>query len=683
MEYLLQASSFASGELPELTRVLWHLADRKLRWIQQREAVTQIDLPFRRLSDSFNLSQVEQDVLMLVAAPKVDPRYEQHFEQIDREIVEPTVRTAIALLSRSFDESVSMRRVFSLDAKLLAHSLLLAEVHGHGEGDFLNVGLEVPRRVIGEMLGESHVSEELVALSRLRTAKIALDQVVLPKDIKETAVSLVRNHAEFVRKRQQWGLDDVISYGRGLIMLFSGPPGTGKTMLAHAVAANMGKRLFCIDLPKLAEARGSFESNLDAVFREARLLDAVLFFDECEQIFLSRRKGNDAMPVLLTRLEQYDGVAILATNMEETLDEALARRVVAKIDFRAPTSSARAEIWRKHLPQALPLADDVDIDQLAEGFDLTGGTIKNAVLTAVVGCVSRGDDHVRMADLQRGARLQVRVPSDEVERVERPESRLDDVVLPRELHERIDRFVTAARARTTILAEWGLSKTLGSVSAMTALFSGSSGTGKSMTAEAIASALDRPIIRCPLASVMSKWVGETARNVESLFRAAKEHRAVLVFDEADALFAPRVSVKTANDRFANAETGALLGQIERHAGVVILTTNLVNEIDPAFERRLQLRLAFPFPDARARTSLWKRMLGSDTPLATDVNLLHLGRAFELSGGLIRNAVFAAALEAAAMPVGARVITQAMLERAASEQLGRPVSLVAAGNVGWA
>lgn len=683
LEYLMQSVSFASGEPPALTACLWDIADRKLAWIREREAITTIDLPLRRLADSFGLSQTEQDVLMLVAAPKVDPHYQQHFEQIDSEIVNPTIRTAIAILGRTFDQGVGMRRAFSLDSKLISNSLLLAEVRGNGEGDFLNVDLEVPRRIIGEVLGESHVAEELVALSRLRTATVPLDQVVLPSGVKETVVSLVRNHAEFVQKRHAWGLDDVISYGRALVMLFSGPPGTGKTMLANAVAASMGKRLFCIDLPKLYESRGSVESNLDAIFREARLLDAVLFFDECEQVFTSRQRGNEAMPVLLTRLEQFDGVAILATNMEHTLDEALSRRVVAKIDFQAPTCSARAEIWRKHLPAALPLAGDVDIDRLAEGFDLTGGYIKNAVLTAVVRCVSRGDDTVRMADLEHGARLQVRVTPHQLQNIERAEARLEDVVLPGELHERIQRFVEASRARSTILAEWGLGKTLGNATGLAALLSGPSGTGKSMVAEGIASALDRPLIRCPLASIMSKWVGETAKNLETLFQTAKEHRAVLVFDEADALFARRVNVRTANDRFANAETGALLTQIERHAGVVILTTNLVEELDPAFERRLQLRLTFPFPDARSRTLMWKRMLGPDAPLASDVDLGRLGRVHELSGGLIRNAVLAAALEAATLPAGTRVITQSMLERAAEDQRGKATSFITVGDIGCA
>ncbi len=645
-EEILEAVSFATGTPPPFTEQRWAIADAQLEWIRAAEAVTTIDLPFRRLAAAFDLSDIEQDILLLVAAPKIDPRYEEYFQRIK-------------------------------------NSLLLAEVRGNGEGDFLHVALEVPRRIVGEVLGESHVAEELVALSRLRTSNVQLDQVVLPREVKETVVSLVRNHEEFVQRRQAWGLDDVIPYGRALIMLFSGPPGTGKTMLAHAVASTVNKRLFCIDLPKLVEERASVESNLDAIFREARLLDAVLFFDECEQIFLSRSLGNDAIPVLLTRLEQYDGVAILATNREETLDEALARRVVAKIDFGKPTASAREQIWRKHLPEALPLADDVDLPKLAERFDLTGGYIKNAVLTAVLRCVSQGSEQVRMEDLESGARLQVRVTPDIFQKLQRPDVSLDDVVLPAPMQDRIARFVQSARARTTVLQDWGLGRNLGNIGGMTALFSGPSGTGKSMAAEAIAAALDRLLIRCPLSSVISKYVGETSRNIASLFQVARENQAVLVFDEADALLARRTRVQTSNDRFANAETGALLSEIERYEGVVVLTTNLREALDSALERRLQLRLTFPFPTAPMRTKIWRRLLGTETPLGADVDVRKLGRAYELSGGSIRNAVLAAALEAATAPLGSRIITQGMLERAAAEQIDQTVLTVHVGETGEA
>jgi SpoVK/Ycf46/Vps4 family AAA+-type ATPase len=285
---------------------------------------------------------------------------------------------------------------------------------------------------------------------------------------------------------------------------------------------------------------------------------------------------------------------------------------------------------------------------------------------------------VTMADLEHGARLQVRVTGDEKGRLVEPTVSLSDVVLPAAEMARLERFVRAAKVRSTALVDWGLGRALGSSTGLAALFSGPSGTGKSMAVEAVAHALGRPLLRCDLPLVVSKYVGETSKNLDALFRLAREQRAVLVFDEADALFARRTDVKSAQERFANAEVGALLTQLERHDGVVVLTTNMLPNLDPAFERRLHVRIAFPLPGASERTRLWQRFLGCDAPWAKDVDPLRLARAHDLSGGAIRAAVLNAALEAASQPAGKRIITHDALDRAAREQLDVPAMSSVAG-----
>ena len=190
-----------------------------------------------------------------------------------------------------------------------------------------------------------------------------------------------------------------------------------------------------------------------------------------------------------------------------------------------------------------------------------------------------------------------------------------------------------------------------------------------MAAEAVARELGRPLLRCDLPRILSAYVGETSKNIGALFQTAREHRAVLLFDEADALFARRTEVRTAQERFANAEVGALLSQLERHDGVVLLTTNLASNLDPAFERRLQTRVTFPLPGAQERIRIWQRFLACDAPWGPDVDPVRLALHHELSGGQIRAAVLTAALSAASQPEGRRVIRQEALERAALEQVG--------------
>ncbi len=678
------ALSRVSDAVPSAVARLWDLADARGYHIEERLDRSReqgFEPALARLSREFELSPREQDVLVLAAAPAIDARYVRDWERIESAATRPTVSFAISVLGRTFEEGLAMRSLFSTRAPLIGESLLSVGRHaGWTENDFLDVSLELPRRVVSELLGSAAIAEELQAFSRLRTPLVPMDQVVLPAELKDTVRALVGRHDVLLEKRRVWGIDDVVTYGRGVVLLFAGAPGTGKTMLAHAIGHELGKRLFVIDAGKLAEGHGDAERNLDAIFREAKLLDAVLFFDECEQMFVSRRFGNEGIPLLLTKLEAFEGIAILATNMAQALDEALQRRTLASFHFGAPSPTARAEIWRKHLPAKLPLDADVDVEALARAFELTGGYIKNAVLAAVSHAVAEQREVITQDDLLRGARLQLRVPEDAAVSIEKPQARLADVVLAPHARRAVERIVTAARVRGTVLAEWGLGDRLPRGGGIAALLEGPPGTGKSMTAEAIAHALGRPMLLCNVASVVSKYVGDTAKNLEKLFATARQQNAVLVFDEADALFAKRVAVHGAHDRFVNAESAALLTMLERHDGVVILTTNLAAELDPAFARRLLVHVSFGAPDAQAREAIWQSMLPKQLPLAGDVDVTELARAFALTGREIKNAVLAAAFEAAGQ---GGVVTREMLLRTAAEQGGaqaEPAAVVRAESV---
>lgn len=672
-ELVARSSLRDSNELPAATKRLLRAAELREEGIEARERATiaaGVELPLVTLVERFGLSAKERDALLLVLAPALDPHFADEWSRVDHDVSSPTVGYLLSVLARSLEESVQLRRIFAIDAPLIRNSLLLGAGGAASESDFLMLSLEAPRRIVNELLGDASLDEELVSFSCVQRPLATLDQVVLPAETKELVTSIVTHHQGWLERRTAWGLDETIAYGRGLNLLFSGPPGTGKTMLANAIASALGKRLFVVDSEKLASDR-SLESRLDAIFREVRLLDAVLFFDEADQIFTARRHGNRDIPMLLTRLERFEGIAILATNMPDVLDEALSRRLIAHIDLRAPTPSARELIWKRHLPARLPLAPDVDLERLAREFELTGGLIKNAVLASVLHSVTRGADQLSMGDLVHGARLQIRFEQDEAGRLVKPTLTLDDVVLPREARQRIDAFVAAVRVRRTVLLEWGFGRTMGRGSTSVALLAGPSGTGKSMTAEAIAHALDRPILRASIPGLLSKWVGETSARLRALFDQARASHAVLVFDEADALFSRRVSVQSSTDRYANADTATLLAVLDEYDDVVILTTNSSPDLDPAFLRRFHLRLDYERPNAATRARIWRQLLPADAPIAKDVDVTRLGRAFELTGGDIRNAVLAAALEAASAPQGERVITSAMLERAARES-GEPL-----------
>lgn len=221
-------------------------------------------------------------------------------------------------------------------------------------------------------------------------------------------------------------------------------------------------------------------------------------------------------------------------------------------------------------------------------------------------------------------------------------ARWEDLVLPPDCLNQLREFLYWVRGRRTVVVEWGGLDSGGPV----ALFAGPSGTGKTFAAAVLANELGWPLYRVDLGALVSKYIGETEKNLNQLFDAAEGQPMVLQFDEADSLFGQRGEIKEARDRYANMEVSHLLARIEAHHGPVILTTNMRHHLDTAFARRFQVVADFPRPDAAARAELWARALPPHAPFAADLDPLFLGAAVTLTGGAIRNAALHAAYVAA-------------------------------------
>ena len=194
--------------------------------------------------------------------------------------------------------------------------------------------------------------------------------------------------------------------------------------------------------------------------------------------------------------------------------------------------------------------------------------------------------------------------------------------------------------------DWGFRRKLGHGRALAALFTGRSGTGKTMAASIIARALELDLYKIDLAAVVSKYIGETEKNLDRIFAEGQTSNAVLFFDEADALFGKRSEVKDAHDRYANIEVAFLLQRIEAYEGLVVLASNLARNIDEAFARRMRHTVEFPFPDAAHREQIWRGVFPREAPLAADVDFGFLAQRFDIAGGSIRNVALAAAFLAA-------------------------------------
>ena len=249
-------------------------------------------------------------------------------------------------------------------------------------------------------------------------------------------------------------------------------------------------------------------------------------------------------------------------------------------------------------------------------------------------------------------------------------ARWDEMVLSHDVIEPLRDMVAMVAERSRILERWGFARHLGLSRGVSALFSGEPGTGKTMAASVISSELGLELFRVDLSAVVSKWVGETEKHLARIFDEAEDAQAMLLFDEADSLFGKRTDVRSANDRYANLEVNYILQRMEQFGGVSVLTTNQDSAIDPAFMRRLNVRVRFPEPDADEREALWRALLPPGTELAGEADFRHLATTFEMTGGHIRNAIVRAAVIAAreSRPVsGADLLSGAHREY---EELGK-------------
>jgi hypothetical protein len=351
------------------------------------------------------------------------------------------------------------------------------------------------------------------------------------------------------------------------------------------------------------------------------------------------------------------------------------RRVPLVAEVVAESGSARRERWQESLGPEAP--DDLERSDVTSQFLLSADQVARAAEAARLQAALDGrtvdHDHLRA-----GARAQNGAGLERLARRIRPGVGWGDLVLSDVTAEALRELAGRARHRDRVLDDWGMRPGGGRGRGITALFAGDSGTGKTMSAEVVAGDLGLDLYTVNLATVVDKYVGETEKNLERIFVEADGVNAVLLFDEADAIFGKRSEVKDSNDRYANIEVAYLLQRMETFDGMAILATNLRANVDEAFARRLDTIVDFPTPDPYLRRALWEKGLSPGVPRAGDIDMEFLSRSFELSGGNIRSAAITAAYLAAD---SGRPVAMLDLVRAVQQEYRKLGRLVVPGEFG--
>lgn len=624
----------AAGAGPEI-------AERSLR-----DPISALAPRFGQVAACFGLDDFEQEALLICLAPDVDLRYERLYAYLQDDVTRrrPSVDLILRLLSPSLDDSVADRFVLGPNGRLLREGLLLLSDESAASLPLLARPLRVDERILEYILGSDALDARLLPFGELIEPDPTRALLDVPGDVPERLAELLAaTDAE---------------YPHGPVIYVHGAPGDAKRATVHTAGRHANRSIIWIDLAALfVLGKPTPALALALAAREATLRNAVLALDGFDLLLADDEPATLARNHLRRLLARQRGPTLLIGEARWEPAAWLPEVRAMRIDLPSLAPSARLQLWRNQLAGCLPADDVMD---LATRFRLDGDAIQAVIASARLRANWRGADTAAPVDFRAAAAAIAAPPLEGLAKRVEPRYCWADIVLSDDSVAQLHELCARARHAPTVLEQWGFGHKHARRGGVTALFAGQPGTGKTMAAEIVAGALGLELYRIDLSAVVSKYIGETEKNLERIFRAADRGDAVLLFDEADAIFGKRSEVRDAHDRYANVETAYLLQRLEAYDGLAILTTNLRGNIDEAFVRRLDFVLEFPMPEEAERLAIWRLALPPEAPRGDDLDLPFLARKFRLSGGHIRNIALAAGFLAAA---DGRVITMRHLVRA--------------------
>jgi AAA+ superfamily predicted ATPase len=634
------APSAFEAFLPEPdVRAVWTWIDWKREAIDKRIDVTRhTELRLVELRREFDLSPTEVDVMLLALLPLLHSRYRRlcGVLQLDAARTLPSAGFVVEALSRTASEFAGRFRLVCRTSRLVEQRLI---VLGGNEDDPVALRtVTLDDRVTAFIVGGDRPDSRLSQIGRWSRHTSDLSDLPLAPEI-ATRLEMLPN----LRAAEP-------DYLPRLRLQFSGPDPTLAARTFAAVAEGLDHRLFVVDVRAALHGAVPWPLIVDCALREARLDGGALLFSDGEELL--NEEHPERLEYLSARLTSFPHPAAVDLATAVGPDGLVGDGTWIPFHLAAPTIEMREKLWITLLQRGNHRLEDPGAiaRELAAAFQLTDGQIRDAHRGARTLARRR---NVFIAAIERDdlfAACRSQVSKRLVAFAQRIEPRRDltlkDLVLPEPNKRQVDELHTRIRNHGRIHRAMGLRHPMRQGRGVLALFVGGSGTGKTMAAEALASQQRVDLYRVDLAAVVSKWVGETEKNLSRIFADAERANCMLFFDEADAIFGRRGEVKEARDRWANLEVNYLLQRIEEFTGVVILATNLRQNIDEAFQRRIQVIVDFPMPDAKSRRDIWTRLLPDKAHReVSEPDLDELAARFELSGGNISNVVLDACYRA--------------------------------------
>jgi AAA+ superfamily predicted ATPase len=623
--------------------------------------------PMAWLTRTFALSSFDVDVVLIALAPEVDLRYERLYAYLQDDVTRKraSVDLVLNLLCDSRETKLARRAHFAPHAPLVHSGLLRLQPEAQNpQASLLAHFLKVDEQIARWLLGEQGLDTRLAPYCHWCEPCHTLDDLQLRPQAKQALLALA----------QRAQITD-----QSLKLYFHGRHGAGKRCTAEALAKATNVPLLRVDLRPASSDNAELTQILDLSRREARFRHAMLFVEGLNAV--SAEKMEPALRRLFDGADDQFAITIVAGDEPESI-AAHGMPGVISVAFEMLDFAKRRICWESSLGASAHALNGSDVDALAQRYRLTPGQISDAVDLARCHALweaasqseadglPAGGIAPNMAGLLRAARAQTGHSLAKLARKVAAKYTWDDLVLPTDQRDQLRELCIQFTQRHVVYGAWGFERKLSLGKGLNCLFSGPPGTGKTMAAEVIANELQLDLYKIDLSQVVSKYIGETEKNLDRIFSAAEDANGILFFDEADALFGKRSEAKDAHDRYANIEVGYLLQKMEEYEGVAILATNLKSHLDDAFLRRLQVIVEFPLPDEEYRRYIWQGVFPREAPLGDDVDFSLLARAVRLAGGNIKNIGLASAFYAAGDGGVIRMLHVVRAVRREHQKLGR-------------
>jgi ATP-dependent 26S proteasome regulatory subunit len=588
---------------------------------QESKKHQEVLLRLKTLSNLFNLSNIEQTIILVILAPLLDPKYQKIYAYLQNDLNKkyPTIALISLLISHNEQEYLDILYIFRTKTSLTLFKLIEIEQDGY---NFTDAPLKLTSSIEDFLCGFYTIDKQIQ-----KFASIISKTEDITNDL-ETK-TLIKTLQINIEKNQRF------------LVNFHGKSNFTKENIAKEISYSFGYSILKIDTTMLLEYIQIIDDLFNILYREAILSNTLLYFDNFDS-FIIDEKYKILKSTLFKSLDEFSWLTFFSSTTKWNISSISKEHHFLEIPIKNISYNEQINQWKKEFQQIGEVFEQQTYENLAQLFNFTIDEIKE--ITDILETKKLFGISLNSKIIYQVARDKISLNLNHLAKHTKSSNYFKDIVLPKEQLLQLKNIISHYSNQYSVFEKWGFKKYYQSAG-LGVLFTGYPGTGKTMAASIIANELGLDIYTIELSRIISKYIGETEKNLSKIFESAEGSGVILFFDEADAIFGKRTETKDSHDRYANIEVSYLLQKIEEYSGLVILASNFRKNIDDAFIRRMRFIINFPTPDQKMREILWQKVFPEHTPIDKEIDFSHIAQNFPLSGANIRNAALFSAFYA--------------------------------------